>query len=284
MSEPAKVKCPSCGGMTRTDKFCMLCGAPLPAAPTPTVPGMPEVQQKSERKSIAFKAAVTPEAVQGAVEKIKVSLFAEPAKKPGIPGIGGIGGLFGPKPEQLIVVQKIEKAYETYVRIHAQYSVEYYKKNFYEARVEPNVVEVVSGNMSYTPSDGLVKIEADERKVYQNEGTAVFDKSANEVKPEVIPAGSPEESPQAVLSAAGVDLGKIKRLEDTVLSLALNVFKFRICQAPDEISRIRTETLAITEFSTFFAPVYRAMVAHQKTGETRVVVIDGITGQMVTGG
>jgi hypothetical protein len=241
---------------------------------------MPEVQQKCERRSIAFKAAVTQEAVQGAVEKIKVSLFAESAKKPVVPGIGG---LFGPKPEQLIVVQKIEKAYETYVRIHVQYSVEYYKKNFYEARVEPNVVEVTSGNMSYTPVDGLVKIEADEKKVYQSEGTAVFDKSANEVKPEVIPAGSPEESPQAVLSAAGVDLGKIKRLEDIVLSIALNVFKFRICHAPDEISRVSTETLSITEFSTFFAPVYRATVAHQKTGETKVVAIDGITGQMAAG-
>jgi len=257
----------------------MLCGAPLPAAVTIAPPGMPEVQMKCERKSIIYKPAITPESASGAVEKIKLSLFAEPTKKSGVPGISGIGGLFGPRPEQLITVQKVEKIFETYVRIHAQYSVEYYKKSSYAAQVEPNVVEVICGNVSYTPSGGMVKIEADERKVYQNEGTVVFDKSANEVKPEVIPTGIPEENPQAVLVTAGIDSGRIKRLEDAVLSLALNVFKFRICQSPDEISRTKTESLAITEFSTFHTPFYLVTVAHQKTGESRIVQIDGVTGQ-----
>lgn len=264
----------------------MLCGASLPAAPAITIPRMPEIQQKYERKAIVNKAVVTPDVARGSVEKIKLSLFAEPAKKPGSPirGVAGdlLEGLLGPKPEQLITVQKVDKTYETYVRIHAQYSVEYYKKSSYEAQVEPNVIEVISGNVSYAPADGRVRIEAEERKIYQNEGTTVFDKSANEVKPEVIPTAAPEENPEAALTAAAVDSGRIKRLEDTVLSLALNVFKFRICQPPDEISRMKTESLAITEFSTFHTPIYQVTVAHTKTGETRVVQIDGVTGQMTT--
>jgi hypothetical protein len=64
------------------------------------------------------RAVISEEAARGIAEKAKLALFGIPPKKP----------LFGPKPEDLVKIVKVDKYYDNCIRIRGAYSIEYLKK------------------------------------------------------------------------------------------------------------------------------------------------------------
>ncbi len=187
--------------------------------------------------------------------------------------------MFGPRPEELIQVQSVDKSYENFIRVHGVYSIRYVKSNAYPVQIDANVVEVMCGGTSFKPVDRVVKVEVDERKVYKSELTIVYDNHGDERKLDLIPAAETEGQPASILSEAKIDIKRFGRLEETVFSMATNVLKLRICQVPDEVSRIEEERLDMPEFAHVFVPSYKATIRHVKTNETRVLQIDGATGK-----
>lgn len=298
MSEVGTLKCPSCGQMTEAEGFCKFCGAPLKPAPTvkpsvappmppitgpqappvaveaarpqaePTAPPSLLLPRKPVASVVVIKTLISPSAAREIAEKAKLSLSPQVKR-----------GLFGPRPEELIQVQSVDKGYENFVRCRGVYSIRYLKSNAYSNRVDENVVEVLCGNASFKPVDRVVKIEVDERKLYRREATILYDKDGDELKIEVIPQVEVEGQPSSILSEAKIDVKRFGRLEETVFSMATNVLRLRICDVPDEVGRIEEERMDIPEFAHVFVPVYRATVRHVKTNETMALRIDGVTGK-----
>jgi len=233
-----------------------------PSAPSLILPTKPTASV------VVLKTPVAQTSAKEIAEKAKLSLFPTLRRS-----------ILGPKPEELIQLQSIEKRYENFIRVHGVYSVRYVKGNVYPTQVEANVIEVMCGTASFKPIDRMVNIEVEERKVYKNELTLVYTGQASETKLEVIPAVDSEESPSSVLSGAKIDVKRFGRLEETVFSLATNVLKLRICEVPDEVGRIEEERLDLTEFTHVFVPAYSATFKQVKTNETKTLGIDGVTGK-----
>jgi hypothetical protein len=232
---------------------------------------MMEISPKPPTSLFVNRTAITEDGARNVAEASKVALFGIPPKKP----------LFGPKPEDLVKVLKIEKRYDYYLRIGGAYSIEYIKRNTYPITVEPNVVEVTSGSRTYKPEAGTVNIEADERKVYQKDGVVAYNNSAVETPLTNVPTGDIEANAKAALALARIDPSGYARLEDTALAMAINVFKFRICGAPDEIGQVVKEVLAFTEFAMIFTPIYMITLEEVRSKAQKIMQVDGLTGRPI---
>lgn len=147
--------------------------------------------------------------------------------------------------------------------------------------MEDNVLEVTSGDKTYKADGGLIQIEADERKVYQKEGVVTFNSVADEIPLESFPIGELEVNAKAALTLAGINPASFTRLEETTLAMATNVFKFRICQPPDEIGQVVKETLLFTEFAMIFTPKYVITLEDQRNRTQRSLLINGVTGRPI---
>ena len=230
---------------------------------------MMEISPKPPTALFVNRTVITEDGARGIAERAKLAMFGIPPKKP----------LFGPKPEDLVKIVKVDKHYNNCIRIRGAYSIEYIKRNYYPIRVEDNVLEVTSGSQTYKSEGGTIQIVADERKVYLKEGIVAFNNEADEIAPESFPIGELEANANAALALARIDPVSFKRLEDTALAMTINVFKFRICQAPDEINQVVREVLSFTEFAMIFTPYYVVTLEDQRTKTAKIMQIDGVTGR-----
>jgi hypothetical protein len=228
-----------------------------------------EISPKPPTALFVNRTVITEDAARGIAEGAKLAMFGVPPKKP----------LFGPKPETLVKIIKVDKQYNNCLRIRGAYSIEYIKRNYYPIRVDDNVLEVTSGNQIYKPEGGNIQIVADERKVYHKEGAVAFNGAADEIPLESFPIGELEANGRAALALARIDPASFARLEDTAVAMAVNVFKFRICQAPDEIGQVVSEALSFAEFAMIFTPYYVVTLEDQRTKATKTMQIDGMTGR-----
>ncbi len=228
-----------------------------------------EISPKPPTALFVNRTVITEDAARGIAEKAKLAMFGIPPKKP----------LFGPKPEDLVKIVKVDKHYNNCIRIRGAYSIEYIKRNYYPIRVEDNVLEVTSGSKTYKSEGGTIQIGADERKVYQKEGIVAYNNEADEVSVENFPIAELEANAKAALALARIDPASFTRLEDTTIGMAITLFKFRICQAPDEIGQVVKEVLSFTEFAMIFTPDYVITLEDQRTKATKIMQIDGVTGR-----
>ena len=83
---------------------------------------------KPRASIIVLKPHITLEAAKQSAETNKLPLFPSVKKT-----------LFGPKPEEIIQLQTIEKIYQNFVRVQGVYLVRYLKKNTYTIQVDTNV-------------------------------------------------------------------------------------------------------------------------------------------------
>ena len=239
-----------------------------------TIPPVPE--KISKRKIIVYKSRVDPTIVKLTAEKMKYKLF-------------GKFGLSKRKAEDIRVVS-VDKYYEPYSLIDARYNIRYFKKRVYTLDVDPETEEVKLLGASYMPEakpgasgdDGasgkVFSLEAELWSSYDDKAYLVLDKDGKEIPPDQVPAAPSEDHPEKILKEFGKKSGMVKvspRKE-------IDMVKSRIVKRPSDMSEIEEELFQISEHAVIYSPLYEITFRNVRTGEERVVKIDGVSAKIIS--
>jgi hypothetical protein len=238
---------------------------------------MPPVPEKiSKRKVIVYKSRVDPTIVKLTAEKMKYKLF-------------GKFGLSKRKAEEIRVVS-VDKYYEPYTLIDARYNIRYFKKRVYTLNVDSGTEEVKILGASYVPetvSDAAgesgepnkaVTLEAELWSSYDDKAYLVLNKEGNEIPPDQVPAAPSEDHPEKILKEFGKKSGVVKgspRKE-------IDMIKSRIVKRPQDIDEIEEELFNISEHAVIYSPLYEITFRNVRTGEEKVVKIDGVSAKILS--
>ena len=236
-------------------------------------PPIPE--QLSERKIIVYKSRVDPTIVKLTSEKMKYKLFSKLA--------------FSKNRSEEIRVVSVDKYYEPYVLIDAKYNVKYFRKRVYVLDVDDETEDVKILGASFTPETDsapsnvnqnarrIVRLEAEMWSSYDDKVYLVLNRDGKEIPPDQVPAAPSEDHPEKILAefkkSGMVELSPQKELE---------LVKSRIIKRPSESAQIEDELFVVSEHAVIYSPVYEITFRNTKTGEERLVKIDGVTAKIVS--
>jgi len=238
---------------------------------------MPPVPEKiSKRKIIVYKSRVDPTIVKLTAEKMKYKLF-------------GKFGLSKRKAEEIRVVS-VDKYYEPYTLIDARYNIRYFKKRVYTLNVDSGTEEVRILGSSYVPekvSDAAgdsgepnkaVTVEAELWSSYDDKAYLVLDKEGKEIPPDQVPAAPSEDHPEKILKEFGKKNGAVKASPRK----DIDMIKSRIVKRPQDIDEIEEELFNISEHAVIYSPLYEITFRNVRTGEEKVVKIDGVSAKIIS--
>lgn len=212
-----------------------------------------------ERKTIVYEANIDPTVIRVSGEKLKQHLFTR-------------FGLFKPKSEEIQFIS-LDKYYEPYIVISGKYFLDYYRKCTYVFKVDERVTEVVLLNHKFLPelskSSRTIKLQGEERLTKAGKAFLILDKNGNDAMVDNLPSAPSEKKPEKVIAEYRIEaLGK---------NVDVNFVKARIAKRPKDISRIVEEVFEITDRSIIYTPRFKLLFRNLKTGEEKVMVIDGVT-------
>lgn len=238
------------------------------------IPPIPE--KISKRKVIVYKSRVDPTIVKLTAEKMKHKLFAK-------------FGFSKNKTEEIRVVS-VDKYYEPYVVIDAKYDVKYFKKKVYTLGVDPETEEVKISEEFYKPSidtsvaeeDGeprkVINVEAEMWSSYKDKAYLVFNGEGKEIPPNQVPAAPSEDHPEKILK----EFSKKTMALQVSPQKEIEMVKARIVKRPSEVAKIEDEMFQISEHAIIYSPIYEITFRNVKTGEERLVKIDGVTAKIIS--
>jgi len=238
------------------------------------VPPVPE--KISKRKVIVYKSRVDPTIVKLTAEKMKYKLFGKFA-------------LSKRKSEEIRVVS-VDKYYEPYVILDARYNIKYFKKRVYSLAVDPETEEVKIAGETYVPelesaSSGdsgeaqkVIKLEAELWSSYHDKAYLVLDKDGKEIPPDQVPAAPSEDHPEKILREFSKRSGQMEMSPRKEIEMV----KARIVKRPSDIAKIEDELFQVSEHAVLYSPIYEITFRNVKTGEERVVKIDGVSAKIVS--
>jgi len=238
---------------------------------------MPPVPEKiSKRKVIVYKSRVDPTIVKLTAEKMKYKLF-------------GKFGLSKRKAEEIRVVS-VDKYYEPYTLIDAKYKIRYFKKRIYTLNVDAGTEEVKILGASYLPEPvsnaareseepkKAVTLEAELWSSYDDKAYLVLDKEGKEIPPDQVPAAPSEDHPEKILKEFGKKSGAVKGSSRKEIDMV----KSRIVNRPQDIDEIEEELFNISEHAVIYSPLYEITFRNVRTGEERVIKIDGVSAKILS--
>jgi hypothetical protein len=88
-----------------------------------------------------------------------------------------------------------------------------------------------------------------------------------------LPTAPSEKNPEKVLSSLGV--------KEVPRDLELSIIRTRIQKRPVDISWIANEVFEVDERLVVYAPRFRVLFKHVKSGKERVAEFDGVTGKLI---
>ena len=234
------------------------------------IPLIPE--KISERKIIVYKSRVDPTIVKLTAEKMKYKLFTNihPSKR---------------KSEEIRVVS-VDKYYEPYVLIDANYHVNYYKKKVYTLGVDFETEQVKISDLFYTPetivdssgeSHKVIKLEATMWSSYQDKVYLVFDKEGNEIPPNQVPAAPSEDHPERILKEFRKKMGMVKASPQKEVEMV----KTRLVKRPLDTNEIEDELFQVSEHAVIYSPIYEITFRNVGTGKEKLIKIDGVTAKIM---
>ena len=238
------------------------------------IPPIPE--KISKRKVIVYKSRVDPTIVKLTAEKMKHKLFAK-------------FGFSKNKTEEIRVVS-VDKYYEPYIVIDAKYDVKYFKKKVYTLGVDPETEEVKISEEFYKPSidtsvaeeDGeprkVINVEAEMWSSYKDKAYLVFNGEGKEIPPNQVPAAPSEDHPEKILK----EFSKKTMALQVSPQKEIEMVKARIVKRPSEVAKIEDEMFQISEHAIIYSPIYEITFRNVKTGEERLVKIDGVTAKIIS--
>ena len=208
-------------------------------------------------------------------EKMKYKLFSKLA--------------FSKNRSEEIRVVSVDKYYEPYVLIDAKYNVKYFRKRVYVLDVDDETEDVKILGASFTPETDsapsnvnqnarrIVRLEAEMWSSYDDKVYLVLNRDGKEIPPDQVPAAPSEDHPEKILAefkkSGMVELSPQKELE---------LVKSRIIKRPSESAQIEDELFVVSEHAVIYSPVYEITFRNTKTGEERLVKIDGVTAKIVS--
>ena len=234
---------------------------------------IPPISEKvTRRKVIVYKSRVDPTIVKLTAEKMKNKLFIK-------------FGFSKPKPEEIRIVS-VDKYYEPYILIDAKYSIDFYKKRVYSLDVGNETDEVRILGETFKPktvvsstgeSRKVIKIEAEECSSYGDRAYIVLDKTGREIPADQVPSAPSEDHPKKILKEFGKKTGKVRVSPQK----GIEVIKARIVKRPPEEGRVENEVFEVSEHAVIYSPIYEITFRNVKTGEEKVIKIDGVTAKIV---
>ena len=234
----------------------------------------PPVPEKiSKQKVIVYKSRVDPTIVKLTAEKMKYKLF-------------GKFGLSKRKSEEIRVVS-VDKYYEPYTLIDAKYNIRYFKRRTFtlnadseteEAKVlgESFVPEAVAGEAGETGK--AITLEAELWSSYDDKAYLVLDKEGKEIPPDQVPAAPSEDHPEKILKEFGKKSGAVKGSPRKDIDMV----KSRIVKRPSDIAEIEEELFDISEHAVIYSPLYEITFRNVRTGDEKVVKIDGVSAKIIS--
>jgi hypothetical protein len=217
----------------------------------------------AERKTIVYEAPIDPTVIRVSGEKLKQQLFTR-------------FGLLKPKSEEIQFIS-LDKYYEPYIVISGKYFIDYYRKCTYIFKVEEGVKEVVLLNHKFLPeaakSSRIIKLPGEERLIKEAKAFLIMDKNGRDTTVDNLPSASSEKKPEKVIAEFGI--------EELAENADVNFVKERIAKRPKDISRIVEEVFEITDRSVIYTPRFKLLFKNVKTGEEKVMVLDGITSRKI---
>jgi len=238
----------------------------------PPVSPAPVPEKIVKRKIIVYKSRVDPTIVKLTAEKMKNKLFIK-------------FGFSKPRPEEIRVVS-VDKYYEPYVLIDGKYSVDYYKKRVYTLDVDRRTEKVKILDQTFTPESlvspteeprKVIRLEAEESLSHEDKAYVILDKSGREIPPDQVPSAPSEDYPQKILKEFGKKSGRVKISPQK----AVEIVKSRIAKKPLDADRVENELFQISEHAVIYSPVYEITFRNLRTGEEKVIKIDGVTAKIV---
>jgi hypothetical protein len=219
----------------------------------------PTKENIAERKIIVYEAHIDPTVIRVSGEKLKQQLFIR-------------FGLFKPKSEEIQFVS-LDKYYEPYIVISGKYFIDYYRKCTYVFKVDEAVREVVLLNYKFLPetskSSRIIKLPGEERLIKDAKVFLILDKTGRDAMVDNLPSAPSEKKPEKVIQEFGI--------EEFAENVDVNFVRERIAKRPKDTSRIVEEVFEITDRSIIYTPRFKLLFKNVKTGEEKVMVLDGVT-------
>ena len=238
---------------------------------------IPPVPEKiSEKKIIVYKSRVDPTIVKLTAEKMKYKLFAK-------------FGFSKSRSEEIRVVS-VDKYYEPYVLIDADYRIQYSKTRVFTLNVDSETEEVTIAGGSYKPEidagssvDGknsrkVVKLEAQMWSSYEDKAYLALDKEGNEIPHNQVPAAPSEDHPEEILNQFSKKKGMLRVSSQNEIDLV----RTRLVKRPSDISKIEDELFQVSEHAVIYSPIYEITFQNVQSGEEKVVKIDGVTAKIIS--
>jgi len=238
------------------------------------IPPIPE--KISERKIIVYKSRVDPTIVKLTAEKMKYKLFSKFS--------------FAKNQSEEIRVVSVDKYYQPYVLIDAQYNLQYFKEKVYTLDVDPETEEVKIAGESYVPeieaapsgaaedSRKVIKLKVQMCASYNDKAYLVLDSNGDEILPNQVPAAPSEDHPEKILEEFSKKTGAVKLTPQK----EINLVKARIAKRPSNVGKIEDELFQISEHAVIYSPIYEITFRNVKTSEEKVVKIDGVTAKVMS--
>jgi len=230
----------------------------------------------SKQKIIVYKSRVDPTIVKLTAEKMKSKLFTK--------------ATYSKNKSNEVRVVSVDKYYEPYILIDANYSIKYFKKRVYVLSVDAETEEVKISGESYKPEiDGSPSAEAGEsRKVikletemwssYRDKAYLVLDRGGQEIPPDQIPAAPSEDNPEKILKEFSKKTESIQGSPQK----EINLVKSRIVKRPSDMAKIEDELFQVSEHAMIYSPVYEITFRNVGTGEEKLIKIDGVTAKIIS--
>jgi hypothetical protein len=212
-----------------------------------------------ERKTIVYESHIDPTVIRVSGERLKTQLFSR-------------YGLFKPRSEEIQFVS-LDKYYEPYIIISGRYFIDYYRRCTYIFKVDDAVKEVVLLDSKFMPETSknarIIKLHGEERLIHEAKAFLILDKNGQDAKVDNLPSAPSEKKPEKIIEEFGI--GIIGENVD------VDFVRARIAMRPENMSRIVEEVFDITERSVIYTPRYKLAFKNVRTGEEKVLVLDGVT-------
>ena len=236
---------------------------------------IPEISERiAKRKVIVYKSRVDPTIVKLTAEKMKSKLFVK-------------FGFSKPRLDEIRVVS-VDKYYEPYILIDANYSIDYYKTKVYTLDVDNETGEVRILGKTFEPetvvdtttgeSRKVIRLEVEECSSYEDKAYIILDRTGREIPPDQVPSAPSEDHPHKILKEVGKKAGKVKIPPQKEIELV----KARIIKRPPDADKIENEIFQISEHAVIYSPIFEITFRNVKTGEEKSIRIDGVTAKIVT--
>jgi hypothetical protein len=237
---------------------------------------LPIPEKISKQKIIVYKSRVDPTIVKLTAEKMKSKLFTKAS--------------FSKNRSNEVRVVSVDKYYEPYILIDANYSIKYFKKRVYVLGVDPETDEVKISGESYKPeiddspsadaegSRKVIRLETEMWSSYQDKTYLVLNREGKEIPPDQIPAAPSEDNPEKILKEFSKKTETIQGSPQKEIDLV----KSKIVKRPSDLAKIEEELFQVSEHAMIYSPVYEITFRNVGTGEEKLIKIDGVTAKIIS--